>query len=151
MGDRGFAACRGGEAGVVGEGAGLAVERADVDDLRAHRSREHVIIVALPAEGEAGLFVRHAYCSLFVILSARRARLSSRPSSTSTSKIPGEVARPVSAARRGCANWPSLTSAAPDNPLTACPVPSPAHRSAEHPPELPSLMRHSYAVSCYNK
>src|SRR3546814_5045740 len=60
IGDRGFAACRGGEAGVVGEGAGLAVERADVDDLRAHRSREHVIIVALPAEGEAGLFVRHA-------------------------------------------------------------------------------------------
>src|SRR3546814_10144606 len=102
IGDRGFAACRGGEAGVVGEGAGLAVERADVDDLRAHRSREHVIIVALPAEGEAGLFVRHAYCSLFVILSSRRARLSSRPSSTSTSKIPGEVARPVKIGRASC-------------------------------------------------
>src|SRR3546814_18159364 len=94
IGDGGVGSCRGGEAWAGGEVAGLAVERADVDDLRAHRAREHVIIVALPAEGEAGLFVRHAYCSLFVILSARRARLSSRPSSTSTSKIPGEVARP---------------------------------------------------------
>src|SRR3546814_20605057 len=99
IGDRGFAACRGGEAGVVGEGAGLAVERADVDDLRAHRSREHVIIVALPAEGEAVLFVRHAYCPLFVILSASRARLSSRPSSTRPPPIPGDFPPPLPAPR----------------------------------------------------
>ena len=45
------------------------------------------------------------------IRSAMRARLSSRPSRTRTSNMPGEVARPVSAARSGCATWPSLTPA----------------------------------------
>ena len=41
--------------------------------------------------------------------SANRARLSLFPSTASTSKIPGEVVRPVSAARSGCATLPSLT------------------------------------------
>ena len=37
-----------------------------------------------------------------------RARHSSRPSTANTSKIPGEVVRPVSATRSGCATAPSL-------------------------------------------
>ena len=37
----------------------------------------------------------------YAILSAMRARLSSRPSTFSTSKMGGEVVRPVSAARKG--------------------------------------------------
>ena len=60
-------------------------------------------------------FVRHLIAPSRSSASAIRARLSSRPSSTSTSNIPGEVARPVSAARSGCATWPSLTPAALGN------------------------------------
>ena len=40
--------------------------------------------------------------------SRRRARLSSRPRTASTSNIGGDVVRPVSAARNGCATTPSL-------------------------------------------
>src|SRR6185436_17981424 len=43
--------------------------------------------------------------------SPSRARLSVLPSTASTSKMPGEVVRPVRAARSGCATAPSLTPA----------------------------------------
>ena len=44
--------------------------------------------------------------------SAMRARLSALPSTISTSKMPGDVVRPVSAARNGCATAPSLAPCA---------------------------------------
>ena len=46
--------------------------------------------------------------SAIVAWSAQRPRLSSRPSTASTSKMPGEVERPVAAARSGWAIVPSL-------------------------------------------
>ena len=54
--------------------------------------------------------------------SRRRARLSSRPRTVITSNSPGEVERPVRAARRGCATWPSLTPAASAEARTAVSV-----------------------------
>ena len=36
-------------------------------------------------------------------------KVSSRPSTSMTSKMPGEASEPVSAARNGCATAPSLT------------------------------------------
>ena len=65
------------------------------------------IIVIGPVDAQRRGFVGHSFGST----SGRRcgARLSSRPSNASTSKIPGEVVRPVSAARSGCATLPSFT------------------------------------------
>src|SRR4249920_709146 len=67
------------------------------------------------------LAIRPAYRGLGVFLpgiknyeavwSRSRARLSSRPRTASTSNIGGDVVRPVSAARNGCAIAPSLRPA----------------------------------------
>src|SRR5271163_736269 len=56
--------------------------------------------------------------------SASRARLSALPSTVSTSKMPGEVVRPVSAARNGCATAPSFAPRPSAKPRTACSVAS---------------------------
>ena len=53
--------------------------------------------------GSSWLRARRAYADCLPIWSANLPRLSSRPSTLNTSKIPGEVARPVSAARKGWA------------------------------------------------
>ena len=54
-----------------------------------------------------------------VAASARRARLSSRPSTAMTSKIGGEAVLPVSAARKGCAAWPNFSPCASAKARTA--------------------------------
>src|SRR5262249_39628141 len=54
--------------------------------------------------------------------SPSRARLSDLPRTASTSKIPGEVVRPVSAARSGCATAPSLTPSVSAKVRTAASV-----------------------------
>src|ERR1700716_862006 len=60
----------------------------------------------------------------YAALSPSRARLSVFPSTTRTSKMPGEVARPVSAARSGWATAPSLTPSASAKARTAASVAS---------------------------
>src|SRR5262249_4229391 len=71
--------------------------------------------------------------------SCRRARLSLFPNTANTSKIGGEVLRPVSAARNGCATVPSLTPLRSAKARTACSVVSALQgstilRSAERSP-----------------
>ena len=115
IGDRALAAGGRGEAGIVGEDAGLGVELADVDDVGPDRAVQHREVDALAAERRAWPLVRHV-CSCSVHPVARSGRgFRSRPSRASTSKIPGEVARPVSAARSGCASLPSFTPSALGN------------------------------------
>src|SRR6185312_153538 len=106
IGDGALAAGGRGEARVVGEHPGLAVEFADVDDLRPDRPVEDRIAVVGPGDVQGRGLVGHSFGSIW---SAMRARLSSRPSNASTSKIPGDVVRPVRAARNGWAILPSLT------------------------------------------
>ena len=60
-GDGGGAGGGGGETRVVGEAAGLLVERADVDDLRPGRAVEHVEVPALVADRECGRLVTHVH------------------------------------------------------------------------------------------
>ena len=58
IGDLGFAACRGGEAGIVGEHAALAVELGDVEHVRADRAAVDRKIPRLVADRDgSGLFV----------------------------------------------------------------------------------------------
>src|SRR5262252_8574905 len=54
--------------------------------------------------------------------SCSRPRLSFFPSTANTSKIGGEVVRPVSAARNGCATFPSLSPLRSAKARTACSV-----------------------------
>ena len=61
--------------------------------------------------------------------SCSRPRLSFFPSTASTSKIGGEVVRPVSAARSGCATLPSLSPLRSAKVRTACSVVSALHGS----------------------
>ena len=65
---------------------------------------------------------------------AIRARLSSRPSATSTSKIGGDAALPVSAARSGCATLPSFTPSASAKARTACSSVAASQATARAPP-----------------
>src|SRR3982750_1761035 len=116
VGDRALAARSGGEARVVGEHPGLAVQFADIDDFRAHRSLQKHELMVCSLDAQCSGLVGHASRSVW---SAMRARLSSRPNSTSTSNIPGDVVRPVRAARSGWASLPSFT-----------PVPSATSRMA---------------------
>src|SRR4051794_18189818 len=106
VGDRALATRGRGETRVEGEHAGLTVEFADIHDLRADGPVEHRIIVIPARRGHRDCLVGHSFGSIW---SAMRARLSSRPSNANTSKIPGDVVRPVSAARSGWASLPSLT------------------------------------------
>ena len=111
IGDRALAAGGRGEAGIVGEHAGLGVELADVDDVRADRAVQHrIVMIRSPsAVSSTVLSVIHSAPP-----SGRRCGRGFRscPSRASTSKIPGEVVRPVSAARSGWASLPSLTPVA---------------------------------------
>ena len=69
--------------------------------------------------------------------SLSRARLSSRPSATSTSKIGGEAALPVSAARSGCATLPSFrpsASAKRARPLQRRRIPFDRAKAPRQPP-----------------
>jgi len=71
--------------------------------------------------------------------SCSRPRLSLFPSTANTSKIGGEVVRPVSAARNGCATFPSLSPLRSAKARTACSVVSALQgstilRSAERSP-----------------
>ena len=52
IGDLGLAAAGGGEAGVVGEHPGLAVELGDVDDIRPHRAAQDREIIGLVTDRE---------------------------------------------------------------------------------------------------
>ena len=136
IGDRALAAGGRGEAGIVGEHAGLAVELADVDDVGADRAFEHRIGV-VRCRRLSRLAVLSVMRSASFIWSAMRARLSSRPSRTSTSKIPGEVVCPVSAARSGWASLPSLSalrSATSRTALRGCRGPNSRLRKGLHGP-----------------
>ena len=51
----------------------------------------------------------HPYTGVYLSISRKRANVSSRPSDSMTSNIPGDTADPVKAARNGCATAPNLT------------------------------------------
>src|SRR4029079_7302526 len=106
LGDGAAAARRRGEARVVSEHPGLVVELADVDHFGADRAFEDRISMIGAVDPKGHRFVGHSFGS--TIWSAMRARLSSLPNKASTSNIPGDVVRPVSAARSGWASLPSL-------------------------------------------
>ena len=108
IGDRALAAAGRGKAGIVGEHPRLGVELADVDDVGPDCAFQHRIIEVSGRgfQGDGLSFIRSAP----TFDPRMRARLSAFPSSASTSKIPGLVVRPVSAARSGCASFPSFTS-----------------------------------------
>ena len=107
IGDRALAAGGRGEAGVVGEHAGLGVELADVDDVRADRALEHGIgwFAAIGPGWRSCRSLRSAPPS------DRRCGPGFRPSRAAPArrKFPAQVVRPVSAARSGWASLPSLT------------------------------------------
>src|SRR3546814_6319155 len=108
-----------GKAGIVGERAGLGIEFADIDDVGADGARQDRAVDDLVAQRD----FRGVGPILFPVLTAgrdsgyapagkccaasRRARLTSRPRSSSTSEIPGGTVRRVSAARNGCTISPS--------------------------------------------
>src|SRR5947209_10306153 len=110
VGDRALAARGRGVARVVGEHRRVGVELADVDDVRTDRPLEHREVEASIGDVQGCALVGHDFGS--TIWSAMRLRLSPLPSKTSTSKIPGDTVRPVSAARSGWASLPSFTSRA---------------------------------------
>src|SRR5260221_9990417 len=124
VGDGALAARGGSEARVVGEQAGLAVQLADVDDLRSDRAFEQHELMVGSLDPQGGSLVGHACRSIW---SAIRARLSSRPNSTSTSKIPGDVVRPVRAARSGWASLASFTFLASANSRIAASTEAASH------------------------
>src|SRR5207237_4950343 len=106
VGDRALTAGGRREARIVGEHPGFAVELADIDDFGADGAVEHGEAVVGPLNPQGRGLGGHSFGSIW---SAIRARVSSRPSNAITSNIPGEVVRPVRAARRGWASLPSFT------------------------------------------
>src|SRR5690606_19876441 len=119
-----FAGRRGGEAGVEGEGAGAAVQLADIDDVRAGRAGKDGELYSLVLIGQgrrAGGFRLFSHLGPLFFLgpargggrpelvmgdhlvccsaSSKRPRLSSRPSAQSVRAISGDAEPAVKAAR----------------------------------------------------